>query len=62
MKRELRELVWHRAQGRCEYCQMPQQFVDLSHEMDHIIGEQHRGPTVAENLALACYSCNKNQE
>ncbi|MCA9120429.1 MAG: HNH endonuclease [Planctomycetaceae bacterium] len=40
---------------------MPQQFVDLSHEVDHIIGEQHRGPTVSENLALACYSCNKNK-
>ena len=61
MKQELRELVWLRAQAQCEYCQMPQQFVDLSHEVDHIIGEQHRGPTASENLALACYSCNKSK-
>ena len=34
MKQELRELVWLRDQSQCEYCQMPQQFVDLSHGVD----------------------------
>ncbi len=27
-------------------------------EIDHIIAEKHRGPTAAENLAWACFSCN----
>ncbi len=26
--------------------------------MDHIIAEKHHGPTTAENLAWACFSCN----
>ncbi len=61
MKQDLRDLVWERSHADCEYCQIPQQFVELSHEVDHVIAEQHRGPTTADNLALACYSCNKNK-
>jgi hypothetical protein len=57
----LRDTVWQRAQGRCEYCQMPQHLVDLRHQLDHIVAEQHRGATTENNLALACYSCNKNK-
>jgi hypothetical protein len=26
--------------------------------VDHIIAESHRGQTVADNLALACFDCN----
>ena len=29
--------------------------------MDHIIAEQHSGPTVPSNLALACYACNHHK-
>lgn len=62
MKQALRELVWRRAQAKCEYCQMPQQFIeDLKHQVDHVVAQQHGGPTVAENLALSCYSCNKRK-
>ena len=61
MKQALRELVWQRAQARCEYYQIPQQFVELTHEVDHVIGQQHRGLTEADNLCLACFSCNKSK-
>lgn len=61
MKAALRELVWQRAQTRCEYCQIPQQFVELTHEVDHVIGQQHGGLTEANNLCLACFSCNKSK-
>ena len=30
----------------------------LSFHVEHVIPQQHRGPTVLENLALACPSCN----
>jgi hypothetical protein len=40
---------------------MPQHLVDLTHQLDHIIAEQHRGATTEDNLALACYSYNKNK-
>ncbi|MBX0328682.1 HNH endonuclease [Oscillochloris sp. ZM17-4] len=57
----LRRLVIARAAGRCEYCQFPQQAAFLSFEIEHIISEKHDGPTVAENLALACPYCNDHK-
>jgi hypothetical protein len=38
---------------------MPQALDDLAFEIDHIIPRQHRGPTTAANLALACFRCNR---
>lgn len=57
----LRRLVIARAVGRCEYCRFPQQAAFLSSEIEHIISEKHDGPTVAENLALACPYCNAHK-
>jgi hypothetical protein len=50
--------VWQRAQDRCEYCQLSQEWDDRSFEIDHIIARKHQGPTVAGNLALSCFRCN----
>jgi len=58
MDAALTRLVWQRAKGRCEYCQMPQTADDATFEIDHIIAKKHGGRTVARNLALACYYCN----
>ncbi|WP_165223103.1 HNH endonuclease [Aquisphaera insulae] len=58
MNIELERHVWQRARSCCEYCQLPQGFSPLPHAVDHIISQQHRGPTSAENLALACFFCN----
>ena len=54
----LERLVWQRANSCCEYCQLPQAFSPLPHAVDHIISQQQHGPTLAENLALACFFCN----
>jgi 5-methylcytosine-specific restriction endonuclease McrA len=54
----LREIVWERARGCCEYCQMPQSLSILPHELDHIVAQQHHGKTELENLCLACTACN----
>ncbi len=54
----LRIQVRERAQGRCEYCLLPDDMVLLSHEADHIIAEQHGGLTEIENLAWSCFACN----
>lgn len=50
--------VWRRADGRCEYCQLSQEFDDRAFEIDHIRSRKHHGPTVAGNLALSCFRCN----
>ena len=54
----LREFVRQRANHRCEYCQMPQEYDVLPFQIDHIIALKHRGSSEAANLALSCYNCN----
>jgi 5-methylcytosine-specific restriction endonuclease McrA len=33
----------------------------FSLELDHVIPEFHGGPSVAENLVLACQRCNRRK-
>jgi 5-methylcytosine-specific restriction endonuclease McrA len=57
---EQRRFVIERANGKCEYCLLHQQDSALfDHEIDHIIAEKHGGPTSIENLAYACFECNR---
>jgi hypothetical protein len=58
MEASLIRQVWRRAAGRCEYCQLPQEFDDRPFEVDHVISRKHGGATVAGNLALSCFRCN----
>lgn len=57
----LRRLVYRRANGRYEYCRMPEKFSFLSHQIDHVIPEKHGGKTDSANLALSCALCNKHK-
>lgn len=53
-----RQQVWERANGCCEYCQMPQDHDPRPFHLDHIRPQKHGGPTVMENLALSCAACS----
>jgi hypothetical protein len=57
----LRLLVWQRARGRCEYCLIAEAEFLFPHQIDHIRAAQHGGPTIAQNLALACPDCNRHK-
>ena len=57
----LRQQVYERARGCCEYCRIPETAVFAPHEIDHIIAQKHGGPTEADNLALSCSLCNKRK-
>jgi len=57
----LRNRVRARAAGCCEYCGLHQDDAFEAHEADHIIAEQHRGETTGENLAFACWECNRRK-
>lgn len=57
----LRRYVRERAQGRCEYCGVSDEYVYLPHEPDHIIAEKHGGATTEENLGWACFLCNRHK-
>ena len=61
MKRSLEAIVWQRAGGRCEYCWLSQNDLELPLEIDHIIPRKHRGPTRLGNLCLACFACNNHK-
>ncbi|MBX9792650.1 MAG: HNH endonuclease [Pirellulales bacterium] len=40
---------------------MPHEFDKLDFEIDHIVAIQHGGATSEENLALACFACNRHK-
>lgn len=55
----IRRLIALRAAGRCEYCLLLQADAGFPHEIDHVISRKHGGTSEPENLALACYLCNR---
>ena len=57
----LRKAVAKRANHRCEYCKIPQLPVQLKHEPDHILPRKHDGNNTLENLAFACFNCNRHK-
>jgi hypothetical protein len=61
MDHALEQLIWQRAEDRCEYCQLPQELSRLPFTVDHIIATKHGGPTTAGNLCLACFACNNHK-
>src|SRR5438552_1562202 len=58
MEAALQRLVRERVRNCCEYCLLPEQYSSAPFELDHIITQQHRGRTIASNLALICFSDN----
>src|SRR5258708_39764330 len=49
-----RDIVRLRAENRCEYCLLPQEYSRLVHHIEHIVAKQHGGDDDPGNLALAC--------
>lgn len=48
-----------RANGRCEYCRLPQAAAPYyTFHVEHIRARQHQGGDEPSNLALACPDCN----
>ncbi|MGF1493943.1 MAG: HNH endonuclease [Microcoleaceae cyanobacterium] len=55
----LRRQIEERSNSRCEYCLLPSSLSFYSHEIDHVIALKHGGKTTIENLAYACWRCNR---
>ena len=57
----LRRRVAERADRLCEYCLVHED--DLFHgcEVDHVRSLKHGGPTTEDNLAFACFHCNRHK-
>ena len=54
----IRAAVVLRAGNRCEYCRLSQVGQEAAFHIDHVIPRAAGGPTVEENLAMACVSCS----
>jgi 5-methylcytosine-specific restriction endonuclease McrA len=54
----LRQLVYDRAGGICEYCQTSEQNSGQTMHVDHI---DPLGGNVLENLCLSCWNCNSSK-
>ena len=62
MDAAVRQLVWHRASDRCEYCRLAQAAAPaFTFHVEHIRARQHRGSDDPSNLALACPDCNRHK-
>jgi hypothetical protein len=57
----LRRSVGKRARECCEYCLLPADAAEYPHEVDHLLALKHGGSTDSDNLALACFKCNRNK-
>lgn len=57
----LRESVRRRAEDRCEYCLLRQQYSEFAHHVEHIVARQHGASDNFDNLALACHFCNRKK-
>jgi hypothetical protein len=57
----LRRQVIARAREQCEYCLIREDATINGCEVDHIIAEKHNGATTEDNLAYACFFCNRNK-
>jgi exopolyphosphatase/pppGpp-phosphohydrolase len=53
--------VRERALGLCEYCHTLETWQYVPFTLDHVIPLSLGGGTVAENLALACFHCNRRK-
>jgi HNH endonuclease len=51
-------LVHDRAGKICEYCHLPQLLQEAAFHIDHISPRSGKGPSHADNLALACVTCS----
>jgi len=56
---QVRVEVARRADHRCEYCLVHEADAGFPHQIDHIVGRKHGGPSSLDNLAYACILCNR---
>ncbi|HEX8097576.1 MAG TPA: HNH endonuclease [Pyrinomonadaceae bacterium] len=58
---DLRERVRRRARDLCEYCHTNERWQYVRFTVDHVIPLADGGEDTFENLALACFHCNRRK-
>ncbi len=57
----MQELVRQRANEFCEYCHAAERWQYVRFTVDHIVPKQSGGLDSLDNLALACFHCNRKK-
>jgi 5-methylcytosine-specific restriction endonuclease McrA len=57
VQREVRQTARH----LCEYCHTAEQWQYVPFTVDHVVPLAHGGSNSSENLALACFHCNRRK-
>ena len=57
----IRQVVVRRADNCCEYCLIHEDDTFFGCEVDHILSRKHGGLTNLDNLAYACFFCNRRK-
>ncbi len=57
----LQDQVRKRANRLCEYCHTNEQWQYVQFTLDHVVPRATGGQTVLDNLALACFHCNRRK-
>lgn len=58
---EIREYVRKRAKFLCEYCHTDERWQMVQFTIDHVLPLADGGTNDLENLALACFHCNRRK-
>src|SRR3972149_3804957 len=58
MDQGTRDSIRRRAEGRCEYCRLPDEADEWPFHVEHIVARQHGGDDHVDNLCWACNRCN----
>lgn len=61
MKADIREQVFERARGCCEYCQSQRDYSHDDFSVEHITPRSAGGTDDLENLAMSCQGCNNRK-
>ncbi|WP_346293525.1 HNH endonuclease signature motif containing protein [Sphaerothrix gracilis] len=61
LSEETRQQVRQRAEHLCEYCHASEQWQYVSFTVDHVIPLTKGGSNTLDNLALACFHCNRRK-
>ncbi len=58
---EIQQQVRQRAQCLCEYCHTSEQWQYIQFTIDHVVPLKRGGSDSLDNLALACFHCNRHK-
>lgn len=61
ISKEIQAQVRNRAKGLCEYCHAVEMWQYVRFTIDHVIPQVRGGSDDVENLALACFNCNRKK-